>query len=67
MTIYAELSKNQYKKILSKEYTLEVPEGVTMKNSAGSRGLYFYCDNEELGEIMQNALDADGINYSIVE
>lgn len=67
MTIYAELNKSQYRKILSGEYGLEVPEGVTMKNRAGSRGLYFYCESDEIGEIMQDALDSDGINYSIVD
>lgn len=67
VTIYAELNKRQYSKILSGEYGLEVPEGVTLKNRAGSRAIHFYCDSEKLASIMQDALDADGINYDVTK
>lgn len=67
ITIYAELNKRQYGKLTSGEYTLSVPSGVYIKNKAGSRSIRFYCDTARAAKMMIEALDADGINYSITD
>jgi hypothetical protein len=55
--VYAELSKKQYKQIQAGEAYLQVPSGVDMKNRAGSRALYFYCNDEETAELLKEGLD----------
>ena len=43
--------------------TLEVPEGVTMHNKAGSRILQFECDSRKVAEILCDGLDVSGIPW----
>jgi hypothetical protein len=65
ITIYAELSKSQYGKILSGEYGLCVPTGVRMTNKKGKRGLFFECENDVLADMIKNALKSDAINFQV--
>ena len=64
--IYAELSKIQYGMIQNDEAVLTVPYGVSMKNRAGSRSLYFYCDNKETSQQLTEGLDNSGISWQLI-
>ena len=67
ITIYAELNRNQYSRVVNGEYDLVVPTGVKMENKAGSRGLTFYCPDNESAALMEEALYSDEINYNIID
>ena len=61
--IYAELTKKQFERVASGEYSREVPHGVTMKHSSGSRALRFSCDDIENAKLLMDGLDDSGINW----
>jgi hypothetical protein len=63
LEIYAELSKKQYNLIQKGYASIEIPNGVTMKNKNGSRSLYFNCENQESYNELIDGLDASGINW----
>lgn len=64
--VYAELNKRQYNLVSSGEYILSLPHGVQMKNKAGSRGLFFYCADDDASDILTEALDSDDINWQYI-
>lgn len=59
--ITAQLSRNQYAMIQNDEAYIEIPEGVTMLNRAGSKSLEFNCENEEIASVLVDGLDNSGI------
>jgi len=63
MEFYAELSKKDYQDILDGKVTICVPEGVTMKNMAGSRALFFECDDEDIVKLLVEGLEASGVSW----
>lgn len=67
VNIYAELSKKQYNKVASGEYSIVVPQGVTMSNTKGYRGLSFHCENKDIAVMLEDALAADDINYTVID
>lgn len=67
LVVYAELSRKQYNLVASGEYGIELPRGIVMKNRAGNRGLYFYCQDVDTSDTLVEALDADDINWQYVD
>ena len=65
LEVYAELSKKQYNQIISQEASLEIPDGVSMKNHAGSRGLLFNCNGSESASLLIDGLENSNINWQI--
>ena len=63
ITIYAILTRKQYYMVTGGRATLVIPSGVSMKNKTGSRALFFECENRDLAETMEDALDVDGISW----
>ena len=63
LNIYAELSRKDYQKILNGELEICVPYGVNMRNKAGSRGLFFECDNEDVVKELIIGLEASQISW----
>jgi hypothetical protein len=63
LEIYAELTRKQYKDIVGGNVGIEIPDGVTMKNPKGSRGLHFSCQDEVIAKMLMDALDEDGISW----
>jgi hypothetical protein len=63
VNIYAVVSRRQYKLLVTGQASLEVPEGVSMKNKVGSRSLSFHCETRDLAEILGDALDVSGISW----
>ena len=59
--ITAQLSRNQYEMIQRGDASIEVPEGVTMNNRAGSKTLEFNCENEAIASILVDGLDNSGM------
>jgi hypothetical protein len=59
--VYAELSRKQYNLIQTGGAAIEVPHGVEMSNRAGSRALYFSCDDAEVAKELQDGLDGSAI------
>jgi hypothetical protein len=66
--IIAILSKSQYQKVINGQYGLEVPYGVNLANKAGSRSLYFTCEDEDEDAYQEltEGLDASGISWQDV-
>ena len=63
LNIYAELSRKDYRQILNGELEICVPYGVRMSNRAGSRGLFFECDDEDAVKILIDGLDASYVSW----
>jgi len=63
LSIYAELSRNDYQQIMNGELEVCLPYGVTMKNKAGSRGLFFQCANEDVAKTLIAGLEASGVAW----
>jgi hypothetical protein len=63
LSIYAELSKKAYNQILNDEMEVCLPNGVKMANRAGSRGLFFQCQDLEAKTELIMGLDASGISW----
>jgi hypothetical protein len=61
--IYAELSKKQYNLIQMGGASIEVPRGVNMKNKAGSRALFFSCDDAEVAKELIEGLNESAIAW----
>ena len=61
--VYAELNKKQLGLIQNGMASLEVPHGTSLKNKAGSRALYFYCESREVAEELEEGLDNSAINW----
>jgi hypothetical protein len=64
--IIAILSKSQYQKVINGQYSLEVPYGVNLANKAGSRNLYFTCEDEDAYQELTEGLDTSGISWQDV-
>jgi len=62
-SIYAELSKKQFRMIQEGEVEVEVPFGTTMKNKKGSRGLNFVCENKQAADDLKDGLDASAMSW----
>lgn len=67
MIVYAVLSRSQYIKLSSGEYSIEVPNGVSMSHRAGSKNLFFDCEDEFAGQQLLDGLDVSGISWQIQE
>lgn len=63
-TVFARLNRKQYFQVTSGSHEMVVPEGVSMCNRAGNRGLYFTCDDKKSFKLITDALDADMIEWS---
>jgi len=63
VSIRAVLSKKHYNLLIYDKATLEIPEGVTMLNKAGSKVLLFDCDSRDLAEVLCDGLDVSGISW----
>ena len=63
LNIYAELNKKQYRQVLEGDAEICVPNGVEMINKAGSRALFFECEDEEGVEELIMGLEASGISW----
>jgi len=63
LNIYAELSRKHYQQIMNDEIEVRLPPGVSMKNRAGSRGLFFECVDEETTKVLIDGLEASGIHW----
>lgn len=61
--IYAELSKKQYQLIQSGNATIQIPYGTKMINKKGSRGLYFYCEDDKVAQELVEGLNNSNINW----
>jgi hypothetical protein len=61
--IRAVLSKRHYNLLINNKASLEVPEGVSMKNKAGSKVLSFHCDSRDVAEVLCDGLDVSGIPW----
>lgn len=61
--ITAILSSKNYHMIQNGEAFLEIPHGVSMRNSSGSRELVFSCDDERVAEDLINGLENSGIPW----
>lgn len=57
------LSNSKYRLIQDGYASIVVPEGVSMQNRMGSKELNFSCENEEIAEVLIDALDASGIPW----
>ena len=66
LEIFAILSKSQYQKIVAGEYGIVVPSGVQLINKAGSRNLYFNCDDIEAVKELTEGLDESRISWQEV-
>ena len=61
--VIARLSNKQFN-LLSYGYaSIVVPDGVKMKHKSGSKQLHFTCRNRQIGKILSDALEADGIEW----
>ena len=63
LNIYAELTRKQYEQVLNDEVAICVPYGTAMRNKAGSRGLFFRCDNESTTQELIEGLEESGIPW----
>jgi len=63
MEIYAELSRKQYRQVISGEYEICVPHGVVVRNRRGSRAIFFDCDTDDTAKDLIEGLDASAINW----
>ena len=63
-TVFARLNRKQYLQVTSGSHEIFVPEGVSMRNRAGDRGLYFTCDDKKSFKMITEALDADMIEWA---
>ena len=61
--VSAVLSHNQYNMVKNGEAILEVPNGVTMSNRAGSRVLTFHCEDLVVAKELVEGLDVSGIPW----
>ena len=61
--VSAVLSHNQYNMVKNGEAILEVPNGVTMSNKAGSRVLNFHCEDLVIAKELVEGLDVSGIPW----
>ena len=62
--IFAMLSHKQYKDLQDGNAELEIPHGVKMTNKLGKRRLFFYCENREAADHLQEGLGNSGICWS---
>lgn len=63
VSIRAVLSRKHYNLLIYGMATLEIPDGVQMRNKTGSKILEFYCENREISEILCDGLDESGIPW----
>lgn len=61
--IYAELNRKQFNQVQNGEAEIMVPLGVTMKNKAGSRALFFQCEDKLIARELEEGLDACYISW----
>ena len=61
--ITAILSNRVYRMIQNGEAYIEIPHGVSMQNSSGSKELVFSCDDERIAEDLINGLENSGIPW----
>lgn len=61
--IYAVVTRKQYNLLIYGAASLEVPRGVTMKNKSGSRSLFFHCEDRDIADVLEDALDVSGISW----
>lgn len=61
--VWAELSRKDYSAIQRGEMSVVIPEGVSMKNRAGSRILDFTCNDLNSAKILIGALDDSGLPW----
>ena len=66
LEIFAILTKSQYQKVITGQCEIEVPSGVELSNKAGSRSLYFSCENKEAAKELTEGLDDSGISWQEV-
>ena len=66
LEIFAILSKSQYQKVVTGECSISVPNGVQLSNKAGSRNLYFSCDDGDSVKELIDGLDESGISWQEV-
>ena len=62
--VFARLNKKQYQQVVGGSHEMVIPEGVSMRNRAGTRGLYFTCDDKKSFKLITDALDADMIEWA---
>jgi len=61
--VYAVLNRKQYNMVITGMATIEVPEGIKLKNKTGSRILFFECEDRNIADVLMDALDTSGISY----
>jgi hypothetical protein len=63
VVIVGRLSHQKYNEIVNGELEIEIPHGVKMINTAGSRELAFNCDNEIVAAELIEGLEMSGIPW----
>jgi len=63
LSIYAELSRRDYNKILNDELEICVPYGIEMEHGRGSRCLFFECSDVNSRQLLIDGLEASGIPW----
>ena len=61
--VYAELTRKQYNLIQNDIVSLEVPNGVILNNKAGSRSLFFTCNNRRVAKDLEQGLVDSSITW----
>lgn len=63
VTLYAELTKKQFQKLCSGEFTMVVPYGIEVRHRKSSRGVMFNCVDRTTARLLIDGLKNSGISW----